>query len=239
MAGDWIKFEIATPDKPEVWEIAESLNIDPDAVIGKLIRLWIWFNTQTQNGHAPSVTKKLLDRDVGVMGFCDVVVRCGWMSEHDNKISLPNFERHNGSTAKTRALGQKRKQKERDLSRASVTPQQVPEKSNREENTTTKEQRDNNKRELEKHFDSFWSDYPGKKGSRSYALDSYKRKIKTPEQASQLVSNVQNRNALGLEQGWGQRDEQYIPHASTFINRGMWQDDVEVSGSDERDLMGL
>ena len=33
MAGDWIKFEIATPDKPEVWEIAESLDIDPDAVI--------------------------------------------------------------------------------------------------------------------------------------------------------------------------------------------------------------
>lgn len=40
MAGDWIKFEIGTSDKPEVRAIAHDLNIDLDAVIGKLLRVW-------------------------------------------------------------------------------------------------------------------------------------------------------------------------------------------------------
>ena len=34
MAGDWIKFETVTPDKPEVYELAGLLNLDPDAVVG-------------------------------------------------------------------------------------------------------------------------------------------------------------------------------------------------------------
>ena len=32
MAGDWIKFESSTSDKPEVWMISDLLGIDPDAV---------------------------------------------------------------------------------------------------------------------------------------------------------------------------------------------------------------
>lgn len=107
MAGDWIKFEVSTPDKPEVWQIAEALELDPDAVVGKLLRVWCWFDTQTENGNAPSVTKKLLDREVGVTGFCDCMVSVGWMIENDG-IYLPNFDRHNGQSGKSRALGAKR-----------------------------------------------------------------------------------------------------------------------------------
>lgn len=114
MAGDWIKFESSTPDKPEVWEIANSLNIDPDAVIGKLLRIWIWYDQQTENGNAPSVTKLLLDRLVGVNNFCNCVIKCGWMSESDGMLVITNFERHNGKTAKNRALSAKRQAQFRD-----------------------------------------------------------------------------------------------------------------------------
>lgn len=108
MAGDWIKVELGTPDKPEVWAIAASLNIDPDAVFGKMIRVWGWFDQHTEEGNAPSVTKMLLDRTVGVTGFCDAVCEAGWMKDEGGLISLPNFDRHNGKTAKTRALTAKR-----------------------------------------------------------------------------------------------------------------------------------
>lgn len=108
MAGDWIKFEIATPDKPEVWQIAESLQIDPDAVVGKLLRMWSWFDQQTENSNAPSVSKMLLDRLVGVSGFCNSVISVGWMTDDGTTLSLPHFDRHNGKTAKNRALTAKR-----------------------------------------------------------------------------------------------------------------------------------
>lgn len=108
MAGDWIKFESATPDKPEVWAIAAALAIDPDAVVGKLLRVWGWFDQQTEDGNAPSVSKMLLDRLVGVTGFCKAVIDAGWMIDDGAIISLPHFDRHNGKTAKNRATTAKR-----------------------------------------------------------------------------------------------------------------------------------
>ena len=108
MAGDWIKFELTTLDKPEVCQIGDLADIDPDAVVGKLMRVWGWFDQQTQDGNAPSVSKKLLDRQVGVIGFCEHMKSVGWMVEVDGVISLPHFDRHNGKTAKNRLLTAKR-----------------------------------------------------------------------------------------------------------------------------------
>lgn len=108
MAGDWIKFELTTLDKPEVCQIADLADVDPDAVVGKLMRVWGWFDQQTENGNAPSVSKKLLDRLVGVIGFCEHMKSVAWMIEIDGVISLPHFDRHNGKTAKNRLLTAKR-----------------------------------------------------------------------------------------------------------------------------------
>ena len=57
MAGDWIKIEHATPDKPEVHKMAEILNTDPNAILGALVRLWIWADQQSIDGNALSVTE--------------------------------------------------------------------------------------------------------------------------------------------------------------------------------------
>ena len=66
MAGEWLKFEKATPDKPEVFAIAARLDIDPDAVVGKLIRVWSWFDTHTVDVNGRGVTSALLDRIASV-----------------------------------------------------------------------------------------------------------------------------------------------------------------------------
>ncbi|MEY2727076.1 MAG: hypothetical protein RLZZ458_2943, partial [Planctomycetota bacterium] len=60
MAGDWIKIQHVTPDKPEVWQIAEITGLEADAVVGKLLRIWIWADQQTVDGNARSVTFALL-----------------------------------------------------------------------------------------------------------------------------------------------------------------------------------
>lgn len=103
MAGDWIKVENVTPDKPEVFSIAEVLTLDSDAVVGKLVRIWIWADTQTYNGNAGSVTLALLDRVSGVTGFGKAMIEAGWLTEEDHGLTFPNFDRHNGKSAKTRA----------------------------------------------------------------------------------------------------------------------------------------
>lgn len=120
MAGDWIKLQTCTPDKPEVYLLAEELDIDPDAVVGKLVRIWCWADAQTRDGYA-TVTKALLDRITGVTGFTIAMLHVGWLVETEHGFMFPNFERHNGKTAKTRAMGTVRVQNHRSKSADDVT----------------------------------------------------------------------------------------------------------------------
>jgi len=131
MAGDWIKFEKATLNKPEVFEMAGILDLDPDAVVGKLLRVWDWFDDQSRDGYAPVTLAAQLDRNTGVTGFVKAMEKVGWAVMENNRIGIPNFSRHNGQTAKDRALSAKRMAKQRgksygDVTLSGVTPSVTP-----------------------------------------------------------------------------------------------------------------
>lgn len=109
MAGEWLKMECATPDKPEVLAITVKLGWDdPDLTVGKLFRLWRWFDQQTTDGNARGVTSALLDRQIGAPGFVQALADVGWALIGADGVVLVNFDRHNGKTAKDRALTAKR-----------------------------------------------------------------------------------------------------------------------------------
>lgn len=144
MAGDWIKVQCTTPDKPEVVAMAERLGIDQDAVVGKLIRLWVWADQQTVDGDAVNVTPAFIDRLTYCPGFAAAAVAVGWLIDRQGRLSIPHFDRHNGQSAKNRALTADRNRRLRDKTdepsqpkrqrdAASVT-KSSPEKR-REENT--------------------------------------------------------------------------------------------------------
>lgn len=109
MAGEWLKFEASTPEKPEVLAITVGMGWDdPDLTVGKLLRVWRWFDQQTVDGNAAGVTPALLDRMIGVSGLCGEMQKVGWLEVHDGGVRLPGFEKHNGNTAKKRVLTAKR-----------------------------------------------------------------------------------------------------------------------------------
>jgi hypothetical protein len=123
MASSWIKIEVITPDKPEVFQLAEILDIDPDAALGKLVRLWAWADQQTIDGNAKcnaaSVTKNAVDRITFIRGFADALIRVGWLAVEGETLIFPNFERHNGNSSKKRALTNDRVTKMREMKRSS------------------------------------------------------------------------------------------------------------------------
>ncbi|HGH3389016.1 TPA: hypothetical protein ACJIKV_003680 [Citrobacter freundii] len=123
MASNWIKLEVITPDKPEIFRLAEILNIDPDAALGKVIRFWVWADQQTIDGNAEcnarSVTKNAIDRITFMSGFADALIQVGWLVEIEGLLTLPNFERHNGKSSKKRALTNERVAKVREVKRKS------------------------------------------------------------------------------------------------------------------------
>lgn len=133
MAGDWMMIDLELADKPEVHQIAALLTLDCDAVVGKLIRVWSWFDKQTVDGNAPSVTVALIDRLAAHNGFASAMSSAGWMSTAETGLSMPNFDRWNGKSAKKRALSVRRVQRWRnaDVNADSVTKAQ-PEKRREE-----------------------------------------------------------------------------------------------------------
>jgi hypothetical protein len=109
MAGDWIKFECNLPEKPEVLAITARLGWDdPDKTVGKLMRLFRWFDQHTTSGNARGVTAPLLDSIIGVSGFARAVADAGWLHLDDQGVALEKFDRHNGASAKARAQTAKR-----------------------------------------------------------------------------------------------------------------------------------
>lgn len=126
MASNWIKLEVITPDKPEIFRLAEILNIDPDAALGKVIRFWAWADQQMIDGNAEcnarGVTKSAIDRITFMAGFADALIQVGWLVESDGVLSLPNFERHNGKSSKKRAVTNERVTKIRELKRKGDAP---------------------------------------------------------------------------------------------------------------------
>jgi hypothetical protein len=94
------------------------LGIDPDAVVGKLVRVWSW---ASQNCNADGVTdvtvKALLNRITCVTNFAETMSEVGWLTESDGKIYFPNFDYHCSKTAKTRAKTNKRVSEHREVKR--------------------------------------------------------------------------------------------------------------------------
>ena len=114
MAGDWIKMRTDLSTDPAVIGTAARLNVDEDTIVGKLHRLWSWANHQTTDGNAVGVTSDWINRYLDCEGLAEALCEVGWMVVSDDSIQLPEFERHNGESAKKRAQTAKRVQKHRD-----------------------------------------------------------------------------------------------------------------------------
>ena len=113
MAGDWIKMRVNLTSDPAVIGVATSLEISEHEVVGLLHWLWTWADQQTEDGHARGVTSAWVDRYSGKPGLADALIEVGWLDFDDNGIHFPNFERHNGQTAKKRAQSAARQQRAR------------------------------------------------------------------------------------------------------------------------------
>lgn len=116
--ASWIKIECHIFDKLEVFQLANILDDTVYSVVGKCCKVWSWFDSNTTDGVTVIDTKLLLDHQVNTSGFCDAMVKVGWMEEDEKNIILPNYDRHNSQTAKDRALTSKRVSK----LRKNVTP---------------------------------------------------------------------------------------------------------------------
>lgn len=106
----WLKIETHTPDKPEIYDIAQIVGVSPNEAFGACFRVWAWFDAHTTDGktNGISVSEALIDNVSRVSGFADAMYQAGWLEDDGLGYKMPNFDIHNGESSKKRALTAKR-----------------------------------------------------------------------------------------------------------------------------------
>jgi hypothetical protein len=218
MAGDWLKIEHATPDKPEIVRMADILGVDQNAVVGACLRLWIWADQQTSTGCALSVTRKWLNRLMQLDDAADAMIDVGWLTGVDGNLTLMNYDRHNGKPAKTRAQAAQRMKKARSQcdapSATNVAQEAQPEKrreeKRREENIKTAS--------TATDAEAIYQAYPKHVGKKA-ALKAIAKALEHVMQEYLLAAVTEYAAAVAGS------DKQYIPHPATWFNHRRWEDD--------------
>jgi len=221
--------EHVTPDKPEVHEMADILGIDPDAVVGKLLRLWIWCDQQTLDGNAISVTKHVIDRITYAPGFSAALLKVDWLLARSGSLAIPHFDRHNGQSAKKRADANRRVSKHRagkigNCNAESVTkplPKALPEKRREEKRVrgdTTYLLSDES--DVHAPYLDFWEAYPqpGRKRSSREKVKKAWQAVKPPTDTLILLEKWKS------DPEWKKDGGQYVPAADRWLREKRWQD---------------
>jgi hypothetical protein len=117
----WIKIDAHLNDKSEVFTMAEILEVTRAEVTGHLVKIWAWFDYMTEDGIINSINGYGIIDAYTMKNFALAMAKVGWLKFNDNweelgvnTLILPNFNKHNGSTAKVRANNAARQAKFRN-----------------------------------------------------------------------------------------------------------------------------
>ncbi len=250
MSGEWFPVEIDLPTKSEVWNIAEALGIEPDAVVGKLIRVWGWFDKHTTDGNARVTSRRFIDVTAGVTGFADAMESQGWLVCTAGVITMPKFDVHHGQSAKSRMLNSRRQatfrarkasggagsshpgkppappEKGNDDSNDDVTP---PRYEGQDEIVTNKKKRQHTEQEQNiivrsgerTPFNAFWDAYPEQGRKRKKTATEIWARKKLDAHLEQILADLMVRTT-----GHGPWLDGFVHNATTYLNGEIWNDPI-------------
>lgn len=162
MAGDWIKWSKGLANRREVVLVAARLGLDRHDVAGRLMVLWEWADDNIPDSDIDDLSLdaslylgdkafSFIDALVCFPGFADAIAspEVRWLTARSGgRIAFPHFGRHNGTTAKTRALETRKKQRQRAKGKNS-SPETVPKETGQKRDQRREEYSEQNRTEQE------------------------------------------------------------------------------------------
>lgn len=124
MSIDWIKMRSDLQSHPKVVRILSAVRpqdvltpSDKFRVIGGLHAVWSIFDKHSIDGKLNGYSPSILNGIIGWEGFAEAMIGVNWLAfDGIETVTVPEFEEHNGSSAKRRAEDQKRKRNARNSS---------------------------------------------------------------------------------------------------------------------------
>lgn len=237
MAGDWLKIEKITPEKPEILRMASLLKRDSDEIFGKLFRIWAWADDQSVDGSAMKISEDFIDKKAGKKGFAEAMRAVGWLKGVNESLTFPGFYRHNGDTAKGRAETNRRVAKHRSGNKENVSfvtgnalQKPLPEKRREENNVVI----NNNvgteapagELALGQDLWAIVQGYPKRQGDRE-ALEHLQRSIKAGADPTTILAGTRAIAAVIPMIPSGHLNA-YVCSAATFFKNERWRDDPQT-----------
>lgn len=116
MAGEWMKVEKVTPDKPEIAILARKLGVSIGDAFMAWFRVYAWADGMTCPGLVPNLSLTEVDqlahappRTAEHLASKEI----GWMRAGPEGVHFSKWDRHNGKSAKARALESEKKRNQR------------------------------------------------------------------------------------------------------------------------------
>ena len=89
MSGDWLKIEKDTPEKPEMFRLAQLLNISQGEAFLACFLAWRWADAMTTDGILHGVQTSVLDAVTRVPGLGSALRPGGLAACDSNLHDLP------------------------------------------------------------------------------------------------------------------------------------------------------
>lgn len=141
MAGDWIKMRTDLFTHPKIVRMSSALKADGRPAlkadrlrtVGGLLSVWCLFDAHSADGTLAGYSFEAVDEHVGIAGFAQAMADVEWLSGDATGLVLPDFDKHNGQSAKRRAQDADRKREVRKESANQADGKRTREEKRREE----------------------------------------------------------------------------------------------------------
>ena len=111
---NWIKVNSNLRTSPKLVTVASRLSVTPVTALGAICTAWMLADEHaSESGLLKHIDLKALDSMIGVDGLAEAMAFVGWIEETEEGVQFVDYQEHNGTTAKSRALAQKRQSRKR------------------------------------------------------------------------------------------------------------------------------
>ena len=170
MAGDWIKMRLDLATHPKVVRIMSATKSDRFRVVGGLHSVWAVFDQHTEDGTLFGYTPELMDITIGWDGFSNAMIGVGWLGyDGAETLTMPDFDNHNGKSARRRAEDSNRKRLQRN---SDNSPQNVRKMSAGEsDKSATREEKRREEKSSKDNVELAHDDVPATIPDSHYVID--------------------------------------------------------------------
>ena len=118
----WIKIDVDTPNKPAIVRLANDCGCTRGDAFLAFFRLYSWLDEQTADGVLYADPEEV-DAVARLQGAASSLANSGWLTfAQDGRLTVSNWQEHNGQSAKRRAMDAVRKAMKREELRKAGLP---------------------------------------------------------------------------------------------------------------------